>query len=114
VPYVCTGTVARTGYDNLPAMGYTEEQLRAYERGLQLSRAEHERPSTRRQLEAIADECRENLPEGALFTPYIPAPNELIEQYATLGEQAAFYAGWLAGTGALPAELLAQLRSAPH
>jgi hypothetical protein len=95
-------------------MGYTEEQLRAYERGLQLSRAEHERPSTRRQLEAIADECRGSLPEGALFTPYMPAPDELIEQYATEDEQAAFYAGWLAGTGALPAELLAQLRAAPH
>jgi hypothetical protein len=95
-------------------MGYTEEQLRAYQRGLELSRAAHERPSTRRQLEAIADECRETLPEGALFAPYLPAPHELIEQYATEGEQAAFYAGWLAGTGALPAELLAQLRGAAH
>jgi hypothetical protein len=95
-------------------MGYTEEQLRAYEQGLELSRAEHGRPSTRRQLEAIADQCRENLPEGALFTPYMPAPHELIEQYATEGEQAAFFAGWLAGTGAVPAELLAQLRSALH
>jgi len=95
-------------------MGYTAEQLRAYERGLQLSRVEHQRPSTRRQLEAIADECRENLPQGALFAPYMPAPHELIEQYATEGEQAAFYAGWLVGTGALPAELLAQLAGAPH
>jgi len=95
-------------------MGYTEEQLRAYERGLQLSREEHERPSTRRQLQAIADECRENLPEGALLTPYMPAPHELLEQYATEGEQVAFYAGWLAGTGALPAALVAQLRHTPH
>jgi len=95
-------------------MDYTKEEQRAYDRGLELSRVEHCRPSTRRQLEAIADECRESLPEGAIFTPYIPVPNELIEAYSTEGEQAAFYAGWLAGTGALPAEILAQLRSASH
>jgi hypothetical protein len=95
-------------------MGYTEEEQRAYDRGLELSRAEHGRPSTRRQLEAIADECRERLPEGAIFTPYLPAPDELLEQYTTEGEQAAFCAGWLAGTGALPVELLVQLRTTPH
>ena len=95
-------------------MRFTEEQKRAYERGLQLSRAEHRRPSTRRQLEAIADECREGMPAGATFMAYMPAPAELIEEYATEGEQAAFYAGWLAGTGALPVELLAQLRDTPH
>jgi hypothetical protein len=95
-------------------MGYTEEEQRAYDRGLRLSRAEHWRPSIQRWLEAIADECRESLPEGATFTPYMPAPDELIEQYATEGERAAFYVGWLAGTGALPPELLAQLRTTPH
>jgi hypothetical protein len=44
--------------------------------------------------------------------PYMPAPAELIEQYALEGEQLAFCAGWLAGAGALPAELLTQLHSA--
>jgi hypothetical protein len=95
-------------------MRYTEEQQRAYERGLELSRAEHRRPSTQRTLEAIADECREGLPACCIVMPYLPAPSELIEEYPTEGEQAAFYAGWLAGAGALTAELLAQLCNAPH
>jgi hypothetical protein len=43
----------------------------------------------------------------------MPAPTELIEEYATEGEQVAFYAGWLAGTGDLPADLSAQLGNAP-
>jgi hypothetical protein len=93
-------------------MGYTEEEQRAYQRGLRLSRAEHWRPSTRRRLEAVADECRCSLPPGATFMPYMPAPEELIEQYATVGERLAFCAGWLAGTGALSSELLAQLGNA--
>jgi hypothetical protein len=93
-------------------MGYTEEEQRAYQRGLRLSRAEHWRPSTRRKLEAIANECRGGLPPGATFMPYMPAPDELIEQYALEGEQMAFCAGWLAGAGALSAELLTRLHSA--
>jgi hypothetical protein len=94
-------------------MRYTQEQQRAYERGLELSRAEHARPSTRLQLQAIEDKCRESLPAGATFIPYMPAPTDLIEEYCTEGERAAFYAGWLAGTGNLPPELSAQLRNAP-
>lgn len=95
-------------------MGYTEEEQRAYDRGLRLSRAEHWRPSTRRKLAAIEDECRADLPPGATFMPYMPAPDELLVQYATEAERLAFYAGWLAGTGALPPELLAQLRQAAN
>jgi len=53
-------------------MQYTKEQQRAYERGLGLSRAELGR------LGAV--------------------PAELIEAYATEGEQAAFCAGWLDGS----------------
>ncbi len=94
-------------------MRYTKEQQRAYERGLGLSRAEHRRPSTRRKLQAIEDECREGLPAGATFIPYMPAPVELIEEYLTEGERAAFYAGWLAGIGTLPADLSAQLGNTP-
>jgi hypothetical protein len=94
-------------------MRYTKEQQRAYARGLELSRAEHGRPSTRLTLQAIEDKCRESLPPGATFIPYVPAPAELIEQYLTEGEQAAFYAGWLAGTGNLPSDLSAQLGNAP-
>jgi len=94
-------------------MRYTQEQQRAYERGLELSRAEHARPSTRVKLQVVEDKCRESLPAGATFIPYMPAPIDLIEEYSTEGEQAAFYAGWLAGTGNLPPELSAQLRNAP-
>ena len=94
-------------------MRFTQEQQRAYERGLELSRAEHGRPSTRRKLQAIEDECREGLPAGATFIPYMPAPVELIEEYPTEGEQAAFYAGWLAGIGTLPPDLSAQLGMTP-
>ena len=94
-------------------MRYTQEQQRAYERGLELSRAEHARPSTRLKLQTIEDKCRESLPAGAIFIPYMPAPSDLIEEYSTEGEQEAFYAGWLAGTGNLPPELSAQLRNAP-
>ena len=94
-------------------MRYTEEQQRAYERGLELSRAEHARPSTRLKLQAIEDRCRESLPAGATFIPYMPVPIDLIEEYCTAGEQAAFYAGWLTGIGNLPPELSAQLRNAP-
>jgi hypothetical protein len=43
----------------------------------------------------------------------MPAPTDLIEGYVTEDERAAFYAGWLAGIGNLPAELSAQLRNAP-
>jgi hypothetical protein len=94
-------------------MRYTEEQQRAYDRGLQLSRAEHTRPGTQRALEALVDRCREGLPAGSTVMPYMPAPVELIEEYTTEGEQMAFYAGWLAGTGALPPELLVRLQSRP-
>ena len=94
-------------------MRYTPEQQRAYERGLELSRAVHERPSTRRRLQEIEDQCRESLQAGATFIPYMPAPTDLIEGYLTEDERAAFYAGWLAGIGNLPAELSAQLRNAP-
>jgi len=95
-------------------MRYTEDQQRAYERGLELSRAEHGRESTRLALEAIAEECRATLPASCTIMPYMPAPAELFEEYATEEEQEAFYAGWLAGAGALPQELLAQLCSAPN
>ena len=47
------------------------------------------------------------------FIPYMPAPIDLIEEYATEGGQAAFYAGWLAGTGNLPSDLSAQLGNVP-
>jgi hypothetical protein len=94
-------------------MRYTQEQQRAYERGLELSRAEHARPSTRLTLQAIEDRCRESLPAGAVFIPYMPAPIDLIDEYPTAGEQEAFYAGWLAGTGNLPPDLSAQLGNAP-
>jgi hypothetical protein len=94
-------------------MRYTQEEQRAFERGLELSRAEHGRPSTRLTLQAIEDKCRESLPAGATFIPYMPAPVDLIEEYATEAEQAAFYAGWLAGTGNLPSDLSAQLGNAP-
>ena len=94
-------------------MRYTHEEQRAYERGLELSRAEHGRPSTRLTLQAIEERCRESLTAGATFIPYMPAPVDLIEEYPTEGEQAAFYAGWLAGTGNLPSDLSAQLGNAP-
>lgn len=50
---------------------------------------------------------------GTTFIPYMPAPIDLIEEYATEREQAAFYAGWLAGIGSLPSDLSAQLGNAP-
>jgi hypothetical protein len=95
-------------------MRYTEEEQRAYDRALDLSRAEHGRPSTRRALEALADECRKGLPAGSTVMPYMPVPAELIEEYGTEDEQAAFFAGWLDGAGALTPELVAQLCSSPH
>jgi hypothetical protein len=95
-------------------MQYTDQQRRACDRGLELSKAEHERPSIRRVLAAIAEECHQGVPAGSAVIPVMPAPPELMEEYTTEAEQKAFFVGWLMGTGALPEALMAQLHHTEH